>query len=427
MPMERYRHGYAMSERTRGGFASAPGDKAIVKKRPSLGKAAGRFQSRLFASLRVGRRSAGDELAPSLSSPFLGLLFRLPSELHIYILRELCVADVLSLRRTSRILNELITSNAPALVRYWVQHRMGNLHLRLYPAPRPNAADFPFLLAMRRRHIASIRLTRQLADILVGDPLEHMCPRQRQLWTSAYERMMPLVFGVGYFLDEHRRLLLDRDLGRIRPRSHIGYLICTTAGITSQERKIMKKLDPPLRLQYFYMYCFIVQVLRWKLRPSSHTGTMEKMLRGWTSQPPCAEDIAFFLILGGIGQIAKLLACPTYSERRRHLHAYRTHLSPHTSRCWRRHWRDIGVISPALLDDIPCARIGITQLDQIWVPLIAQMMEPGRRDFTEQEQLRYEELMVSKKFINEIMGYDILRGRTVDGGDSDDDDEHENM
>lgn len=405
----------------------APSDKAIAKKRPSLGKAAGSFQSRLLASLRVGRRTttttSGEVLIPNSSSPFLEALFRLPNELHLHVLRELCVADVLSLRRTSRMLNELVTSNAPALVRFWVQHRMGNLHLRLYPAPRLHAVDFPFLLAMRRRHIASMRLTRQLADILVGDALEQACPRQRQLWTSAYERMMPLVFGVGYFLDEHRRLLLDRDLGRIRPRSHIGYLICTTGGITSQERKIMKKLDPPLRLQYFYMYCFIVQVLQRKLRPSSHTGTVEKLLRGWSSQPACAEDVSFFLVLGGIGQIAKLLACRTYSERRRYLHAYRTHLSPHTSRCWRRHWRDIGVVSPALLDDVPCARIGITQLDQIWEPLIAQMMGPGRREFTEQEQVRYEELKMSKKFINEIMGYDILQGRTPDGGDSED--EHE--
>jgi hypothetical protein len=354
-------------------------------------------------------------------SPFLEALFRLPNELHLHILRELCVADILSLRRTSRILNELVTSNAPLLVRHWVRSRLGDLHLRLYPTPQPNAADFAFLLAMRRRHIASIRLTRQLADHLVGEPLEQPCPRQRQLWTSVYERMMPLVFGVGFFLDEHRRLLLERDLGRIRPRSHIlGYNVCTTGGITDQELQIMKKLDPPLRLQYFYMYCFIVQVLMQKLRPSSRTGPVEKFLRGWLSQPACPEDIAFFLVLGGIGQIAKLLARPTYSERRRYLHAFRTHMSPHTSKCWRRHWRDVGVVSPALLDDLPCTKIGITQLDQIWRPLIAQMMRPGSREFSEQQRSNYEELIISNKFVNEIMGYDILQSRPVDGDESDD-------
>lgn len=360
-------------------------------------------------------------------SPFLEALFRLPDELHLHILRELCVADVLALRRTSRALNELITGNASALVRHWMRCRLGGLHLRLYPVPNASAADFPFLLAMRRRHIASIRLTRHLADVLVGDPLEHSCPRQKQLWSSVYGRMMPLVFGVGYFLDEHRRLLLERDLGRIRPRSHIGYNVCTTNGITDQERKIMSKLDRPLRLQYFYMYCFIVQVLMRKLRPSSRTGPVEKFLRGWLSQPACPEDIAFFLVLGGIGQVAKLLSRPKYSERRRYLHAFRTHMSPHTSKCWRRHWRDIGVVSPALLDDIPCTKIGITELDQIWKPLIAQMMAPGNRDFTEQERRSYEELTVSNKFVNEIMGYDILQGRPADGGDSDNELDWERM
>jgi hypothetical protein len=157
--------------------------------------------------------------------------------------------------------------------------------------------------------------------------------------------MMPLVFGVGFFLDEHRRLLLERDLGKIRPRSHIGYNVCTTSGITEQEMKIMKKLDPPLRLQYFYMYCFIVQVLMRKLRPSSRTGPVEKFLRGWLSQPACPEDMAFFVVLGGIGQIAKLLARPKYSERRRLPQSHVTAHQQVLETALERHW--CGVTSPA--------------------------------------------------------------------------------
>lgn len=440
--MDRFRRGHAPLERVRNAPAAVTGDKVIAKKRPSLSKTAENLHSRLLASLGVARRSSRVVLLPAVSrydtlckhedgnrvltasSPFLEALFRLPDELHIYILRQLCVADLLALRRTSRVLNLLITANAHALVRYWVKHRMGNLHLQLYPAPKPNASEFPFLLAMRRRHIASIRLTRQLADYLVGDPQQQQtCPRRRQLWTSVYDRLLPLAFGVGYFLDEHRRVLLERDLGRIRPRSHIGYDICSTDGITNQERKIMSKLDRPLWLQYFYTYCFIVQVLQRSLRPSVRTGKVERLLRGWSSHAACAEDIAFLLVLGGIGQIAKLLACPTYGERRRYLHAYITHLSPHASKCWRRHWRDIGVVSPALLDDIPCARIGITQLEDIWGPLVAQMMAPEERTFTEQQRERYEELNMSRKYINEVVGYDILHGRTLEGHDSDLEDE----
>jgi hypothetical protein len=72
-----------------------------------------------------------------------------------------------------------------------------------------------------------------------------------------------------------------------------------------------------------------------------------------------------------------------------------------------------------LLDDLPCTKIGITKLDQIWRPLIAQMMRPESREFSEQERTCYEELAISNKFINEIMGYDILQGRHPDGEDSD--------
>ena len=70
--------------------------------------------------------------------------------------------------------------------------------------------------------------------------------------------------------------------------------------------------------------------------------------------------------------------------------------------------------SPALLDDIPCASIGITRLDQIWTPMMERLMEPDSRDFTEQDKLNFHEVTASKKYINELMGYDILRGRPMD-------------
>jgi hypothetical protein len=308
-------------------------------------------------------------------------------------------------------------------VRFWVKHRMGTLHTHLYPPPGPNEAELHYLLAMRRRHIASVRLTRELANFVLRDTLKHTSDRQRQMWTSVYEKMIPLVFGVGYFLEEHRRVILERDLGQIRPRSHHGYDICTTSGITNAERAILKRLDPPLRLQFFYMYCFIVQVLSRKLRPPTYAGSIEKFLRGWSGQPADEEDIAFVLVLGGIGQVAKLMACRNYSQRRRLLHMFITRLSPHESASWRASWRDVGVISPALLDDIPCASIGITRLDQIWEPLISDMMETESRDFTEHQRANYYEVMANKKYINELMGYDVLRGRPADGDDSEDEDD----
>jgi hypothetical protein len=231
-----------------------------------------------------------------------------------------------------------------------------------------------------------------------------------------FEKLLPLVFAVGYFLEEHRRVILDRDLGRIRPRCHVGYDICTTSGITDEESDIFKRLDQPLRLQYFFCYCFIVQVLMRKLRTPSCP--VEKFVRGWAGQPVCNEDIAFVLVLGGINQVWKLLACGSYSERTRLLHTFITRLSPHESVAWRSYWRELGVSSPALLDDIPCASIGVTQLDQIFEPLIRKLMKPESREFTEYQKRRYEEVRITKKYINELMGYDILRVRSVEGDDS---------
>jgi hypothetical protein len=61
MHLERYhQRGNTAPERARAG------DKVIAKKRPSLGKAAGGFQSRFLASLRKRKTSdEGEELTPS--------------------------------------------------------------------------------------------------------------------------------------------------------------------------------------------------------------------------------------------------------------------------------------------------------------------------------------------------------------------------
>lgn len=61
-------HSTPASERTRSRAPTATGDKTIAKKRSSLGRAAGGFQSRLLASLRSRRKSDSNGLAPSSSS-----------------------------------------------------------------------------------------------------------------------------------------------------------------------------------------------------------------------------------------------------------------------------------------------------------------------------------------------------------------------
>lgn len=68
--MEKFQRGHASPEaRARTRSATATSDKVIAKKRTSLGRAAGGFQSRFLASLRSKRKSGAsdEELAPSPS------------------------------------------------------------------------------------------------------------------------------------------------------------------------------------------------------------------------------------------------------------------------------------------------------------------------------------------------------------------------
>jgi hypothetical protein len=237
------------------------------------------------------------------------------------------------------------------------------------------------------------------------------------MWNSVYGKMIPLVFAVGYFLDEHRRVILERDLEI--GKKGAGYDFQPGPAITKEEKKIIERYDPRLRLPYFYMYSFILQVLTRKLRPPTYAGSMERFVRGWNTAPATSEEIAFALVLGGVDQVAKLLTCKKYYERRRALDEFIKSLSPKDHVCWKENWKVLDVESPAIsLDSAPWACICVTKLDLIWEPVMMELMSPRSKTYTKAEKARFTEVKASRGFVSELMGYDILRGRPDNGDDS---------
>ncbi|OCK90907.1 uncharacterized protein K441DRAFT_689152 [Cenococcum geophilum 1.58] len=401
----------------RGNAGSVASSDAEQRKRSSIGRAAGSLHSKIAAPFKCGKKKVDQSEDGEESTLLFDLFFHLPNELHIQILCELSISDILALRITSRFFNNLVLSCQSALVRFWVKYRLGSLHTSLYPAPPPNHANIHYLLAMRRRHIASIRLTRQLANYVLKDTLRYTSARQRKMWNSVYDKMIPLVFAVGYFLDEHRRVILERDL-KIGKKG-AGYDFQPGPAITKEEKKIIERYDPRLRLPYFYMYSFILQVLTRKLRPPTYAGSVERFVRGWNTAPATSDEIAFALVLGGVDQVAKLLACKKYYERRRVLDEFIKGLSPKDHVCWKENWKVLDVESPAIsLDSVPWACICVTKLDLIWEPVIMELMSPRSKTYTKAEKARFTEVKASRGFVSELMGYDILRGRPDNGGDS---------
>ncbi|OCL09168.1 hypothetical protein AOQ84DRAFT_291777 [Glonium stellatum] len=413
--MDKFRRGSAPAKLN---AASAASNGAEQRKRPSISRTAESLHSKITAPFKSGKKKVEDsEDGGEVSKLLFDLFFHLPNELHIQILCELSIPDILALRIASRSFNNLVLSCQSALVRFWVKYRLGSLHTSLYPAPPPNHADLHYLLAMRRRHIASIKLTRRLANYVLKDTLQHTSERQRKMWNSVYEKMIPLVFAVGYFLEEHRRVVLGRDL-EIGKRD-ASYGLGLGPAITKEEKKIMERYDPQLRLPYFYMYCFILQVLTRKLRPPTYAGSVERFVRGWNAVPATSEEIAFVLVLGGIDQVAKLLACKKYQERRRALDEFIKSLSPKDHVYWKKNWKALDVESPTTsLHNVPWACIRITKLDLIWEPVVTQLMSPRSKAYTKAEKARFAEVKASRGFVSELMGYDVLRGRPDNGDDS---------
>ncbi|KAI9834199.1 MAG: hypothetical protein M1819_003037 [Sarea resinae] len=291
-----------------------------------------RMQTRLVAPLKAFREkgkersalkdpSSRPEFSYVTSNSFGRLFFALPNELQMQILSDIPFPDILSLRRSSRLLHRLITENEAPIVRHQIKHFFPEHLLELYPPPSADV-DLHYLFSLARRQRIGRRLAFQVREYILREICLMDTAKKRRRFESRRRKMeetiTPALYTLMHFFENYRSALLDYciDLNRSPgQRRH--------TSPADLEIEIMKTYDSQRLMQAHEIYKLLLQSFARQIRPTTYAGLMERLYRrGWTRPPPSDGDAATLLVLGGIEEIGKIFVIHSYAGRRKYLSKY---------------------------------------------------------------------------------------------------------
>jgi hypothetical protein len=247
------------------------------------------------------------------------LFFALPTELRIYILRELHYIDILSLRLASRSFHQLIEVNEAQIVRHHMEYHVPRHILELYPPPLD--LNLKFLTSLAQRQWLSCNMAQHLAEYiskqiqgrsLAGNEylrLQHLRIRRR---------LVPLIFTLFHFFERYRYKLLAETYVDNK-------VSCTVIGKHSPiQQEIMEAYNPALLLRVSQTYHLLLYLLYQRLTPPNRAFSFTRPSEALDQS--FEDGIVKLLIVGGIRQVERIWSIKNRSRRRKEMEKWVTGL-----------------------------------------------------------------------------------------------------
>lgn len=274
----------------------------------------------------------------------------------------------------------MIEDCSPSIVRAYIKANMTNLEIGLYPAPAPGQAKFHYLLDVEHRIKVSRNLTALICDFYTTSMslLYRFGSRRRRkevasMYRGLFKSIQPLVFTLGHFFENYRRMILTRALKNCN--SDRDFEI-STGGSTLWEDQlfIMETYSPELVLDCYHVYGFLLQMLECELRPTKLQRAIRN-LKGQNGEMCCTPEVEILLMLGGMEQVYRVLKGKSYGRRRDTLDSFIDGLNPTTNVNWRTQWQNLHVESGDIsLDKIGNLRLRLPALHLVWVPCALKLL-----------------------------------------------------
>ncbi|KAJ9666521.1 hypothetical protein H2201_003444 [Coniosporium apollinis] len=409
----------AASASTAAGEASRSGSEdTSQRKRPSIVARTSGMPSKL--PFRLGKQKDvksddedREERQSQQNAACFGQLLALPYELQAQILCELVFADILALRLTSHACCSMVTACQSDIVRSWTKHELNRLERSLYPPPPPGEAKLQYILEVQRQQAIARKLARHVADFVARKILLRDTMRKREkfqpAWDRMYEKSVPLLFTIGHFLEEYRKLLLQKCVAESEAKHGFRIYTCSDVEyLKPLQKEILTKYDPRHVLECHRMCYFLFQAFEQKLRPPSYASPVEKLMRGWIGKPASPEEIGIVLVLGGLGQVEKIWSQSSYNERRKAQIAFVKSLSPYETTEWRENWTKLCVESPLIpLDRISVTQIAIPIPQDIWRAAAQEILIA--ENLMEEDEAAEDPAFGLRDFISGLVGFDTRR------------------
>ena len=249
------------------------------------------------------------------------MFFAMPNEIQVQILCCLGTSDILSLRITSKPLEELLQLNASAISHLVLRNSSLGLNQKVlekfYPRPLP-IENLDYFLKMMHREKVILGMVSTIADYVQMEVYQVKSASRRKQFAPSRARMESRLkassFIIYHFLERYRAGLM-RDSERTCSKSPGTCMVEPGPFRTEMQKLIIDGYPEDMLLPAFQFYRVMVSAYRQKLRPPTYAGTIERKLRGWDRTPASDADVAQVLIYGGMEEVLKIMLHPSYGAR----------------------------------------------------------------------------------------------------------------
>lgn len=153
--------------------------------------------------------------------------------------------------------------------------------------------------------------------------------------------MTPLLFVISAYLADIKSLVLDLAS---RDDSSIDY----QEEVNAHTEAMLSGMPPDDLKSLHYMWLFLLWLLNTLISRPTYAGTIERTVRGWTSDPLDRTSLTRILIFGNLSTLRKLIQLRDYNSRRKWAQTFLKTLDPDETIKWAEHWQDLDVgVEPA--------------------------------------------------------------------------------
>ena len=271
-------------------------------------------------------------------------LLSLPVELHVQILLALQCRDFCSFRAVSTRARDLLSEGE--IIRQWIIQKADRQHLKLYPPGRETT--FQYLHDEQSRLRTATGFATLLAEYIGKKILRYSLLRREEypfrridfletVTSQLKEKMIPLIVTVQHYLEQSACILLDAGSSSDEDDDyHTSY--------RSRERQIFESYEPAhLHLAHKF-WMFLIWLSDQILHPPSYAGTVERTVRGWSTEPLNRFDYRLFLVFGNIEALIPLVRAGTPKQSRKVMDSWLSQLNPDRNILWHQGWHKVPAV-----------------------------------------------------------------------------------
>lgn len=132
-------------------------------------------------------------------------------------------------------------------------------------------------------------------------------------------KMRPYLLMLSHFLEMYRA-----ELAEVVKTCDISVKTKRDAALDHAEAHVIQRYNGHVVHSLCSLAHFLIMVIARKLRPASYAGSLERRLRGWSTEPATAAECMRILVMGGLESVHMVISIPKFSNR---VCALKKHLS----------------------------------------------------------------------------------------------------